>query len=524
MGTTKTAVVYVRTSTKGQRDAATIDAQIARCKSLVAAHRVKLIPYGAKQDGWIRDDGVSGSLLEGRAFAGLIEDLEHGRLRVDYLVTYSMSRLARHDKSSRSMQKLVRSATDKARIMAVLNGAEVKIIDTDGVNDPASIMTEIKETLSAEEYRAIRKRTLDGKARVLGNGAWATGGRVPYGYRRAFVNGQNRKLGTTLAPCPVDAPRLVQLVDWYVEGGVTHASVEAQKAGWPAPRGGSSWYPSTVQQILKRARQYLGESTLSITGQQFDVSYPPLIDLRTYARIERRRKETTIRQRTVLLGTGYVDCACGAHITTHRSSTTDAYYCRCRNGCGTFRESIFQEKLWDAVVSRLVEIKEHEQGATTDAVTPKLNAARGRLASVQEQMDRLVAAYSLGTIDETALSNTNASLKAEKAKLKTEVERLERERRARTSRATGVETVQSRVRLLLKRLRAGVDLDGKRRILGDLLQGARVILSLERTQTTITLPSFGDLPAVVVGLFQVTSQQVLDVIHQTDDVVEDVAL
>src|ERR1700733_10011480 len=139
----KTAVIYCRTSTIGQKEAETITAQVERCKDIIKRAGLKPLAYGPERNGWVVDDGVSGSLLEGRAFAGLVSDLRAGKVRPDYLVVYSLSRISRLDKSSRSMEKLVASAEDNARIKAVLLGAGVKVIDEQGEHDPANVMFDL---------------------------------------------------------------------------------------------------------------------------------------------------------------------------------------------------------------------------------------------------------------------------------------------------------------------------------------------------------------------------------------------
>lgn len=235
MDARETAIVYCRTSTAGQKDSETIRAQVERDKRLIERHNVRLLKYGPKKDGWLIDDGVSGSLLEGRDFAKFIDDLEAARVRPNYLIVFSLSRVSRLDKSSREMSKLVKSATDNARIKAVLLGAGVKVIDEDGVNDPATVMFDLKTTLSTEEYKLIRQRTMAGKARHLAEGKFAKGGKPPYGYRQVPLNGVDRKQGWTLQPDGDAAANLRRLLAWYVEGGVTHAARKATQAGMPTP-------------------------------------------------------------------------------------------------------------------------------------------------------------------------------------------------------------------------------------------------------------------------------------------------
>lgn len=522
----KTAIVYCRTSTKGQKDAATIDVQVDHGRKIVKDHAVTVLPYGPRGDGWLLDDGVSGSLLDGREFAQLIDDLQHGRLHPvpDYLITYSMSRLARHDKTSKDMAKLVKSATDKARIMAVLNGAGVRILDQDGVNDPASVLTEIKETLSAEEYRAIRKRTMDGKARVLKEGAWATGGRVPYGYKRVFRNGKDKKDGTTLAPCEVDGPRFIALMREYVEGGAAHAARYAMLQGWLSPRGSKTWYPSTVQQLLRNISAYRGSTTLSIDGQTFEVTFPALIDFELYAAIKRRMKEYTKTKRTTLLATGYCDCGeCGGHVHGTRSSTREHFFVSCRARCLRLREDNFAGALWMACIVRLVQIRAHEKKSTkggANAYKAELAEAKAKLNVVQEQIDRLVGLYAEAKMDRQALDTNSARLRDQKAVMQAEVGRLEAMKAEHEKQRANRETVEARVeKIITDLMRNEPGLERRRQILADVLQGGRAIVLPKVAEkklplvekggryAEITLPPFGSLPPLTISTARYIHEQ-----------------
>jgi DNA invertase Pin-like site-specific DNA recombinase len=538
-----TAIIYCRTSTKSQRDEKTIDAQVAWAKDATKRDGVKLIPYGPKNDGWVIDNGVSGSLLDGREFQRLIDAVEGGRVRPDYLYAYSLSRLARQDRTSNDKAKRIRSRIDAACIVGVLGAYGIKVRDESGTNDPNTIAYDVKESVSTEEFRGIRDKTMRGKARVLGKNVIATGGRPPYGYARVPVNG-DRKNGTTYGPHPVDAGRFKQLMDWYVAGGVCNAARKATAAKWLSPRGAKTWYPSTVQQILKNIRVYLGEATRSIDGRTFSVTYPPLLDLKTYAAITRRLKERTLKHRTTLLSTGFTDCACGSHIHGHRSQTTRRFFLVCgrrgpdgsrRESCGSVREDTLASKLWEAVVARLVQIREHEKVVTSsnDPYAPQLDAARGRLGDVQEQIDRIVALYAEGTIDKTALDRNSEKIRGQKAALQADVERLERARDAHARKKLGEESVQARVQTVLRKLKRGrVPLEGQRQVLRDLLQGERVIVTWKtgrEAHLTVTLPAFGDLPPVtlrtdcdVTTQLHGISRDALDEVYQTEDVAEDV--
>ena len=504
-----TAIVYCRTSTKGQRDEKTIEAQIAWAKDAVQRDGVKLLPYGPQGNGWLKDDGVSGSLLAGREFARLIDEIERGKVKPDYVYAYSLSRIDREDRSSKDKAKRIQSRIDAARIAGVLAAYGVMIRDGNGTKDPNSLAYDVERSVSTEEYRGIRDKTMRGKARVLGENVIATGGRPPYGYARVPIPG--RKKGTTYAEHPVEGLRFRRVMSWYIDGGASHASRKAMAEGWESPRGSKTWYPSTVQQLLENVTAYLGETTRTVDGRSFTVTYPALLDHSAYAAITRRMKERTLPRRTTLLSTGFTDCSCGAHVHGHRSQSTGEFVLICgrraedglhRHSCGSVREGIFISSLWIACVARLIQIYRHEKVTKNgkDAFAPRLSEARGKLARVQEQLDEIVRLYTEMAIDKDALGRNNERLRAEKITHRAEVERIERDQREHKQRIADQQSVESRVEALLQELVRGTPtVERRREVLADLLQGGRIIVSeWTKKGALFALPAFGTLAPIAL--------------------------
>jgi DNA invertase Pin-like site-specific DNA recombinase len=513
----KTAIVYCRTSTAGQKEAETIQAQVTRCHALRERHGVKLLPYGPRGDGWLVDDGVSGSLLEGRVFAQLVDDLRARRIRPDYLVVYSLSRICRIDKSSRSMEKLVASAEDAARIKAVLLGAGVKVIDEDGINDPATVMFDLKTTLAAEEYKLIQSRTTAGKAQRLANGSASMGSRVPFGYAAQRIDPKDKRKGLRWVPHPEQADQLRQLLAWYIKGGSTYAARKASEAGFPIPsvdqkrtKKSKGWTPttwgtSTIEAIKKRTRMYLGTTTLTLAGEPYTITYEPLVDSRTFAQVERRTRERTLKHRAVFISTGYLDCTCGAHVAN--ASSGRSHYARCSpkkgvHSCGSIPERSMSTALWSACLSRLVEIKKSESApANGTDVAAAIDAARGKLSAVQGKLLRLAEMREDG-LDRATWKARNDALNQSLALAQAEVDRLVREREVKARKRANEESILDKVGALLAALvEQDPPLEKKRAILADLLQGERVRVSwAKRTGygtspgASITFPAFGSLP------------------------------
>jgi DNA invertase Pin-like site-specific DNA recombinase len=514
---TKTAVVYCRTSTSQQKESETIEAQRQRCARIVEREGLTVLRH-------VEDDGCTGTLLDGRNFAMLLTDLENKKLRPDYLVVFSISRLSRVEKSHTStMEKLQQSHAAAARIQATLIGTRVTMLDEEGPCEPASLTFQLKMVLANEELRAIRARTMAGKARRLSAGKFAKGGKAPFGYRQVPANG-DRKHGFDLVADPDEAPRLKAIFGWFVAGGVTEAARKATEAAYPTPmattdnRKGKAkdwsptrWSPVSVQHLVRRARSYLGEMTYEFADETHTIKCEPLIDLKMFAAIEARRKVKTLKRRATFLSTGFVVCTCGAPV--HERNSHDKHYSRCSGDrCGSLHQPVFETMLWHAVVSRLMQIAAHQRTANggADPYGPELQAARGALAAVQERIGRLLDLFEGGDLDKTTYRKRVEPLNNLKASAQAEVERVEREKDAHEQKRVTEETVESRVGALLKELAGSTEptLDRKRQVLGELLATNKVVVGWPpkpkkkaakpvcSPYASITLPSFAGLPPV----------------------------
>jgi len=550
MSKAPSAIIYCRTSSAGQREQGTIEAQIAWANEATKRDGVRLLPYGngwvsedgqrqlPRSAGWVTDDGVSGLLLDGREFKRLIGDIEAGRVRPDRLYVYEPKRLARQDRSSMDPHKRIQSRVDAARIAGVLGAFGVMVVDARGTHDPNSIAWDIQEIMNTDETRGRVQTLIRGKARVLRDNVIATGGRPPYGYERVAIPG--RKKGTTYAEHPEDGPRFKTIMEWYVEGGASFAARKANDAGWPPPRAGKGgrahprggkgpvrkaapqWYPSTVQQLLNRVRDgvYLGKTTRSADGEDFTVTYPALLTRDEYDAIRRRMKERMLKHRTTLLSTGYADCACTTpdkpvHIHGARSQATRAFFVKCgrrdadgsrSDSCGSMREHAFASVLWTAVVMRVLQIHHHEHAASANGKDPfaaRLAAAREKLTAVQRQEDALLDLRLSDIIDKATFARRHAPLKEHKEGLEHQIQGIERERAAHEQKKADEQSVEGRVGALLDELAndAQPSLERKRQVLKELLAGEQVIVGWPKSKpqaATITLPAFRDLPPVTV--------------------------
>jgi DNA invertase Pin-like site-specific DNA recombinase len=519
----KTAVVYCRTSTPRQREADSIGTQIEACRRIIETHGLSVLPYGNERRGWVIDDGVSGSLLGNRAFLALLEDLQEGRLRVDYLVVYSLCRIARIDTSSADMGALVESHTAAARIKAVLLGARVGVIDEDGVIDPGTMIFDMKMMVATEEYRRIRSRVELGKKRRLSEGSFSKGGRPPYGYLQVPRNGTDRKKGFTLVPHPEEAPRLAHLVAWYLEGGLQFAARKACEEGLPTPMHRTTerknaakdwsptrWSPVSIQHIIRNARAYLGSTSLTIGGTTYQIVYEPLIDAKTLGMLEHRQAERRVKKRTVFLSTGFVDCACGSHVQAVAAG--GGHYAKCKNCRVGVRQDEMEFTLWAAVFCRFVQIRRHARPnrAQPEGHDAAIAAARENILVVTQKIERLLVAFLDAGLDRVVYAAQNERLNAEKTAAQAALERLQKMRDQSATRHCAEISVGGQLDAIIQEL-ASTQPGTKRRrqLLSDLVQGQRIQVAWgPREQRgkllgcalnyTLTLPAWGSLPPATV--------------------------
>ncbi len=398
----KSCIIYCRTSTAAQKEADTIKAQLEVCSRIASQNNLKILPYGPGA-GWLEDNGVRGSLLDGRVFSTFLDDLEGGIVHPDYIVIYSLSRIARIDRSSKRLDRLKASHAAAARIQAVLIGCGVQTWDQDGPLDAGSLMWGVKILLASEEYKEIRRRTMDGKARRLKEGSFSKGGKPPFGYKQVG----DHKSGFKLEPDPVDAPNLCKLFNWYLAGGFHFAADRATEEkiqnpmsanvnrknrahGWTPSR----WNHGSVKHIVRNVECYLGSTEYSGHQLKFD----PLIDIELCARVQAKSKERSLKHPTTFLSTGFADCVCKRHI--HQNNSHDRYFTACRGGCGSMPSPKFEVYLWTAVVCRLAQIKEYEGITyTSKSFEVVINRAKAHIETINGEISTLLDLHLRGGLD-----------------------------------------------------------------------------------------------------------------------------
>jgi DNA invertase Pin-like site-specific DNA recombinase len=506
-------IVYCRTSSQRQKEHDTIGAQIAKCKALLAHHGLTpLAGYGPKGDGWIMDDGVPGSLLEGRTFSSFLDDLESRKIKIDHLVTYSLSRVSRIDRTSKKAGKITASHVAAARIQGVLISSGVSIVDEDGILDPASLTYGLKSMIAAEEYKMIRGRTMAGKSRHFAEGRMARGGKPAYGYDRVFTNGVDRKQSFTLVPSPVDAPNLELIFAWYLDGGATYAATQATLAKIETPMGDTTtrknraktwtatrWCAETVTKLVRNSSVYLGSTTFDFDGEIYTIKYPPLITASFHAQLIKRSQQRILKNRATMLTTGYTDCVCGAHVNALNSH--GRLRARCAKACGRMPMADFEAYVYLVMVCRLAQILEAENGKGSDTGDERLEVLRGVVEDYTQRIQELISMVTAKEITKDDWRSMNTPLQAARAAAAHELEQALGDRRQAKAKAATEASVTTRITELLREFTLGTkpDLARQRQVLGDVLGGGRAVIKFVKPGAEITFPAFGSLPAVTVS-------------------------
>jgi DNA invertase Pin-like site-specific DNA recombinase len=494
---------------------------------------VELVKYGPKGDGWIEDDGVSGTLLAGRAWGQLLEDLRRGALKVDRIVVYNLSRISRVDRSSRDREKQIQSAEDAAKIATILRTSGVQVIDEGGLKDPSTLAFVLDMEIGNRQHETILKTTIGGKSSRLERGQAAMAGKVPYGYRRVKTDD-----GKKIEVEPTEAANLVKILNWYCDGGdkdggETYAVRMVSEANIPIPRWTRKltkprtwWRPTTVRTLVLRARCYAeGVIEGSFAGRPYKVPAPKLIPVSLYLRVEERRKKKTIKHRATSITTANLRCACGSLIHTRTSSKYA--HTRCNECKKSIRLSEFERHLYASLICRLIQIQMAPPPAQAKDHGERLADARKRLDTVAAKIEKLLDLHLEGGLDRETWQMRNEKLNAEKVSILGEMERIRRDEADAAKRQGQEVEVVARIAGTIRALMVidREDPEGLatvRTILGELLGGERLTVRWDtsedgRTVPLMTWPAWRSLPAITVRMTERQWPQMLP--DHTPDVV-----
>ena len=232
------AAIYARVSSVAQREAGTIESQLAVLRPFVASRGWTLVDT-------YRDDGRSaktGQLDKRDGFARCVRDAEAGLY--DVLVIFDVDRLTRTD-----------DIAERAAVLGPFQRAGVRIVSPSSEIDLRTMFGQLDATLrslyAAEENRKRADRVKAGKARALAEGR-KPAGPTPYGLAYSRSTGQ-------WSLHPEQAPIVREIFNRVIRGEACASIADDLHArGVAFPRRGGTWRRHFVWQVV-RARTAAGE-------------------------------------------------------------------------------------------------------------------------------------------------------------------------------------------------------------------------------------------------------------------------
>ena len=413
---TPRGVVYCRVSTHEQAKNMTIEAQTPVCLDLANRYGIRVVKT-------VRDEGISGTKLEGRRLAKILDSIESGKLDIDYIVVQNFDRICR------VADGVMQSELDGVRIKCVLQDAGVKILDATGVKDPGDIFAYgISRLVASDERERIIRRTRDGRAERIQRGkyVWTT---PPYGYKRVPDDPERHGRGWHLEPHPVNADRFRQIVQWLTDYGFYGAADRCIDEGWETPTGRGRWRASSMKVMFNKIHRYAtGKFEYVYRGRRGVVEVPPLITLEQLRALEdavkmRKRPIVIKRARLTTSLTTCTECGLGLNTSTTRQGRYAYTYCR---GCKeTMPSGLLEDYLWEAARMRTVFVLENV-GAVSEAQQEQeaLHEAKQRMGAADAALEQLLDLYLSGGIDKDRYMPRHDALQRDLLRARAEVKRI----------------------------------------------------------------------------------------------------
>jgi len=437
--------IYARVSTAGQADDGTsLDTQADACRNYAEAR------------GWTIagewSDVFSGAALHERpGLSALREAVRAGS--VTTVLAYAVDRLGR----------------SQAHVSIILDELERHGVTFECVTEKFEDTAVGRFLLSARSFVAeverekIGERTLRGKWQAARDGRLQAG-TTAFGF--SYTRATKGRPGTVEAH-PEQADVVRRIFRWYVEDRLSQHAIAQRLTdeGVPAPthgtKGGIRWYPGTIARMLGNP-SYMGrheafrwqrspttKGSLPRPPEQrirIDGAFPPLVDAGTWEAAQVRKGTNAANasrnmKREYLL-TWHVICgSCRRRYRANTVKGTWSYYScpaarlttrseRCRNR--RVAGPALENEVWGRVSAALsdpeivtVELDRRRQAARAGSATYEdLRRVEEALARLGAREARLVKLYTYGEIDDAMVQAQGGEVKAERARLEAERERL----------------------------------------------------------------------------------------------------
>lgn len=242
-----TFLAYARKSridANHRKEIESTDRQIARLRAWAAEQGCELELY-AEPDGF----RSGGSTAHRPAYRQMLHRIQTARPgEIAGIVATELDRAGRLE---RDMHELFDEVVTRGLRLIVLDDPSLNLESTDG-----RFLAGLKVLLAAQERRRVSDRLKRASAYRMSLGLYA-GGSV-YGYRWSTVTNEQGHAQKLLTPEPVEAERIVAILERYVAGHGSSAIARwANALGWPSPRG-KAWGASTILDIIDHHMLYRG--------------------------------------------------------------------------------------------------------------------------------------------------------------------------------------------------------------------------------------------------------------------------
>lgn len=414
----------------------------------IATQRQEITTYAARegfQIDWYEDDGYSGviPLAERPAGKRLLAEIDADR--VNHLVIFDFTRLARGKRSNVVLNTVYDLLERGCRVTSIHDHEDLypSFADDEEAED---INLMIRSWYSASERKRFLLRVRLGKLRAANEGRW-WGGPMPYGY--ASDENKHIVLDQSIAGAGMTKAQVIERIFSMIAGGSTTTKVAdhlnalqipsafAERKWEGVPRMGK-WRHNVLLRILHRD-WYYGEHTYrSKKGETVLVKVPPLVTRDVWETVQRvltsnERKSTRNAKRSYPLR-GLIKCSCGRTFSGDLEHGKDRVYrCSSRRDrhlrlCSFPRISApsIEGIVWRGVLAQLRAYDGYLLPSDVEEDhSEELAACRVRLDNLGKQRKRLVTAFGEGTINADDLAQQLKRMDTEKSSLSARVQELQ---------------------------------------------------------------------------------------------------
>jgi site-specific DNA recombinase len=479
--------LYARVSTDRQAEAKTIEQQVDALRTYAAQQGLLV---AAEHE--YRDDGYSGARLDRPALDRLRDAVMQGA--VDLVLVTSPDRLARRY----AYQVWLLEEFERL-------GCRVLFLERPPTGDPQdTLVIQIRGAVAEYERALIADRMRRGRLAALRAGRLLPWSTPPYGYRADPLCPRDP---AGLRVEETEADRIRQIFAWYLEGGCNLYQIACRltAAAIPTPRGAAIWNTSTVRKILvntayagtaygnrlrevpakrrfpllTRTPKTEGGTSMQVRPREewIPVAIAPIVSTEQFAQAHERLRHNQQWSRRNTKGEyllrQLVSCRrCGL---AHGVRTNERYgYYHCK-GSDTLvqrrrpepchapqvRADHLDHLVWEDVCRLLLApdilqaALEHtqQQGLDSDARLARRHDLQRQDATIQQQIQRLIDAYTAQVLTLDELRERRTQLEARRAS----VERERHELEAATQQEVQLATVATQLEQFRSVIAAGLD-------------------------------------------------------------------